>query len=65
MRRATELKRRPQKWESLAALKAFRTEVRLDWGALVYFVHGLLLGWLGPCRGVFLFKQAVDLGRAA
>jgi hypothetical protein len=47
-------------------LKAFRTEVRLDWSALVYFVHGLLSGWLGSWQSAvaaaaFLFKQAVDL----
>jgi hypothetical protein len=50
-------------------LKAFRTEVRLDWGALVYFVHGLLSGWLGPWQSAvaaaaFLFKQAVSLSPA-
>jgi ABC-type Co2+ transport system permease subunit len=47
-------------------LKAFRTEVRLDWGALVHFVFGLLSGWLGPWQSavataVFIFKQAVDV----
>jgi ABC-type Co2+ transport system permease subunit len=48
------------------ALKAFRMEVRFDWGALIHFVFGLLSGWLGPWQSavaaaVFLFKQAVDL----
>ena len=48
------------------AVRAFRTEVRFDWGSLVHFVYGLLSGWLGPWQSavaaaVFLFKQAVDL----
>ncbi|MCC6051599.1 MAG: hypothetical protein LM580_12880, partial [Thermofilum sp.] len=48
------------------AVKAFRTEVKFDWGALVHFVFGLLSGWLGPWQSavaaaIFLFKQAVDL----
>jgi ABC-type Co2+ transport system permease subunit len=48
------------------AVRAFRTEVRFDWGSLVHFVYGLLSGWLGPWQSavaaaVFLFKQAVDV----
>ena len=48
------------------AVRAFRTEVRFDWGTLVHFVYGLLSGWLGPWQSavataVFLFKQAVDV----
>jgi len=48
------------------AVRAFRTEVRFDWGTLVHFVYGLLSGWLGPWQSllaaaIFLFKQAVDL----
>jgi hypothetical protein len=51
------------------AVRAFRTEVRFDWGTLVHFVYGLLSGWLGPWQSllaaaIFLFKQAVDGGAA-